>query len=46
MAEQKSCPCEECILRKRIARGFDMFFWGEDCPWECADYEEWRSDNG
>lgn len=42
MDNTNPCPCKECLLRLRVARAFDIHFWGDDCPWECVDYEEWK----
>ena len=41
MDEPKMHPCKKCPIRRKFARAFDMHFWGEDCPWECAVYKAW-----
>lgn len=46
MDELKPCPCNTCLLRKAIARKFDVHIWGEDCPYECGAFADWRVDNG
>lgn len=35
-------PCEECQVRKMYARSFDMHFAGEDCWFQCEEYEHWK----
>lgn len=35
-------PCDECQTRKMYARSFDMHIDGEDCPYECEEYEHWK----
>ena len=35
-------PCDECQTRKMYARTFDMHISGEDCPYECEEYEHWK----
>ena len=35
-------PCKNCQTRKAYARAFDIHFWGEDCPYECEEYEHWK----
>lgn len=36
------CPCEHCKTREFFAKRFDMHFYGEDCPYECEEYERWK----
>lgn len=36
-------PCSQCRIRKMFARALDMHFWGEDCPYECEQYERWKT---
>ena len=36
-------PCENCPTRKMYARTFDAHFSGEDCPYECEEYERWKA---
>ena len=35
-------PCKNCMERKFYAKTFDMHFSGEDCPYECEEYEHWK----
>ena len=35
-------PCDECPTRKMYALTFDMHISGEDCPYECEEYEHWK----
>ena len=35
-------PCDECPTRDMYARTFDMHISGEDCPYECEEYEHWK----
>ena len=35
-------PCKNCPTRKMYAKMFDFHFWGEDCPYECEEYNKWR----
>lgn len=42
MDELKTHPCKQCPIRREFALAFDRHFWGEDCPYECAVYEEWK----
>lgn len=36
------CPCENCLERKVYAKTLDIHIYGEDCPYECKEYEHWR----
>lgn len=37
------CPCIGCEIRKHFARAFDCHWHdGEDCPYECPKYDEWK----
>ena len=36
------CPCAKCDLRKWYARKFDMHIYGEDCFFECEEYDEYK----
>ena len=42
MSELKPCPCNDCPTRKAYAKLFDMHIWGEDCPYVCEKYDEWK----
>ena len=35
-------PCDECPTQKMYALTFDMHISGEDCPYECEEYEHWK----
>lgn len=38
--------CEQCHIRKTIARIFDMHFYWIDCPYVCENsYEYWMKKN-
>ena len=37
-----ACPCNECVDRKMYAEMFDHRIWGEDCPYACDEYENWK----
>lgn len=37
------CPCDGCDIRKAYAR-MDLHFSGEDCPYECDEYEAWKKE--
>lgn len=39
--ELKPCPCGKCRTRAEFAQVFDMHIWGDDCPYECEEYENW-----
>ena len=41
-SELKLCPCKDCIVRGRFAIGLDMHFWGNDCPYKCDAYDNWK----
>lgn len=36
------CPCDKCDIRKWYARTFDMHIYGEDCFFECEEYDEYK----
>ena len=36
-------PCENCPTRKRYAEEFDLLIWGNNCPYTCAEWNEWRA---
>ena len=38
-------PCVNCDTRKTYARLFDIHIMGEDCPYVCKKYEEWKKRN-
>ena len=40
--ELKPCPCNDCPTRKTYAKLFDVHIWGEDCPYVCEKYDEWK----
>ena len=42
MTDLKPCPCKDCIVRGRFAIGLDMHFWGDDCPYKCDAYDNWK----
>ena len=42
-SELKLCPCKDYIVRGRFAIGLDMHFWGDDCPYKCDAYDNWRT---
>ena len=46
MGDVRRCPCKSCGKRIYIARVFDVHFYGEDCPYVCKAYDEWRENNG
>ena len=46
MHELKPCPCKDCIVRGRFAIGLDMHFWGDDCPYKCDAYDNWKRRTG
>ena len=35
-------PCKNCADRQWYARRLDMHFWGEDCPYQCEEYERYK----
>ena len=41
-SELKPCPCKDCIVRGRFVIGLDMHFWGDDCPYKCDAYDNWK----
>ena len=36
-------PCKYCPTRKTLAKIFDIHVWGEDCPYVCEEYDEWKA---
>lgn len=38
-----NCPCEKCDTRRTYAKCFDIHIWGDDCPYECEEYENWKA---
>lgn len=36
------CSCKDCIVRGKFAIGLDMYFWGDDCPYKCDTYDNWK----
>ena len=39
----KECPCIGCEIKKHFARAWDLHWHdGEDCPYECPKYDEWK----
>ena len=36
-------PCKNCPDRQWYARRLDIHFWGEDCPYECEEFERYKS---
>ena len=34
-------PCNNCPEKQLYARMFDIHFSGEDCPYECEEYERY-----
>lgn len=43
MNDKLICPCKDCAARKILARTYDMHIWGEDCPYVCRQYDEWKN---
>lgn len=43
MNDKFVCPCKECKARKTLAKMYDMHVWGEDCPYDCRRYGEWKN---
>lgn len=37
-------PCKNCMERKFYAKTFDMHFSGEDCPYQCEEYEQYKKE--
>ena len=37
-------PCKNCADRQWYARRLDMHFWGEDCPYQCEEYERYKKE--
>ena len=37
-------PCKNCENRQWYAMKFDLHFWGEDCPYECEEYERYKKE--
>lgn len=38
------CPCKNCNLKKLFARVWDLHWHdGEDCPYECQQWDEWKA---
>lgn len=37
-------PCIKCPERQLYARMFDMHISGDDCPYECEEYEKWKAE--
>lgn len=37
-------PCQSCPTRKTYAKLFDVVIWGEDCPYECEEFEAWKAE--
>ena len=42
MPDLKQCPCKDCIVRGRFAICLDTHFWGDDCPYKCDAYDNWK----
>ena len=40
----KEDPCKNCHDRKWYARRLDIHFWGEDCPYICKEYEQYKKE--
>ena len=38
-------PCTNCGIRKFYARKFDIHFSGEDCPYYCKEYDNWKDND-
>lgn len=36
-------PCLNCATRKYYARCFDFHFSGDDCPYNCMEYEFYKA---
>ena len=41
--DTKKRPCDECETRKYYAK-FDLHIAGEDCPYYCQKYDEWKDE--
>lgn len=39
-------PCRDCPIRKMFAGRFDIHFSGEDCFYECGQYEKYKANGG
>ena len=37
-------PCKKCGSRQWYARRLDIHFWGEDCPYICEEYEQYKAE--
>ncbi len=35
-------PCKDCPTRKTYAKLFDIHISGEDCPYECEEWEQYK----
>lgn len=44
MGMKHESPCIKCPERQLYARMFDMHISGDDCPYECKEYEEWKDE--
>lgn len=38
-------PCRKCELRKWYEQAICIRFFGDDCPWDCDAYEDWKRYN-
>ena len=41
-SENIGYPCRDCEARKAYARDFDMHFSGDDCPYQCDTWDEYK----
>ena len=44
--EENGRPCTNCGIRKFYSSNFDMHFSGEDCPYYCKEYDNWKDGDG
>lgn len=44
MEMKHESPCIKCSERKFYAQRFDIHISGEDCPYECEEYEKWKTE--
>ncbi len=39
-------PCKNCKVRKWYAKRMGIHFWGEECFYECDEYEKYKKEKG
>lgn len=37
-------PCKACQIRKIYVRYFDMHFCGDDCPYDCKEWDAYKKE--